>query len=398
MNAPTTEPGVRDDLESIMRDRIGQECLHVPSARFGLLLALRHWFTPGERVLIAPTNCETVLFVVLAAGLEPVMAPVSWHDGNIDVPGVDWTGLSGVITTHLYGQPDRVAELRAECDRRGLTLIDDAAHAMQTTVNGRPAGTFGKAGVFSLAKHGRSMSGGFLTVEDPAVLPELARARDELLVPGGARSQLFGTLRPVLRETIYRTGLVRPMWHALKALGIIEWTGHRCEPREQELRAAANDPADLTALDYWLRIDLDDWRMRQGPLLRRYHRSRFRVIDRERERRLAGVELLRTLPWAAQGIRETPSQPLLRVPLLVEDRDEIVTRLEQRGVVPGFIYDPPLDDYLKLVPAGPTPEIARWWTRHVLPVDPLRASQMAKLLTELKARPASHPPTAPRHP
>lgn len=407
-----------------MAARLGRDCLHVPSARFGLLLALRHWFGRGERVLIAPTNCETVLFVVLAAGLEPVMAPVSWRDGNIAVPEIDWTGLSGVITTHLYGQPDRVAELRAECDRRGVILIDDAAHAFQTTVQDRPAGTFGTAGVISLAKHGRSMSGGFVTAEDPAALRELTRLRDTLLVPGGLRQELLGVLRPVLRETIYRTGLVRPMWHALKALRLVRWTGHRLPPREGELRtalkraaenltdptadpavdlsvhpsvdAAAWTAADVADLDYWLRIDLDDWRTRQGALLRGYHRSRLRVVDRERDRRIAGVAVLRTLPSAAQAVREEPARPLLRVPLLVEDRDKVVAALERQGVVPGFIYDPPLDDYLGLVPAGPTPEIARWWTGHVLPVDPLRAHKMAELVTRLGVRPAHHPFTSPQ--
>ncbi|WP_449063682.1 DegT/DnrJ/EryC1/StrS family aminotransferase [Planomonospora algeriensis] len=286
-----------------MSERVGAACLHVPSARFGLYLALRHWFGAGDRVLIAPTNCETVLFIALAAGVRPVMAPVSPDDGNIDPDLVDWTGLAGVLTTHLYGQPDRVVRLRAECDRRSLVLIDDAAHAMLTTVDGRPAGTFGAAGVFSLAKHGRAMSGGFLTVEDPGELPALARLRDGLLLDGGPRAQILGALRPMLRETVYRTGLVRPMWRTLKALGVIEWTGHRCAPREEELVAAlkamesSTAPAGLDGLGHWLRIDLDDWRMRQGGLLRAYQRSRFRVVDRERERRLAGVELLRGLPW-----------------------------------------------------------------------------------------------------
>ena len=85
-------------LEALMGERLGQACLHVPSARFGLLLALRHWFRPGDRVLIAPTNCETVLFAALAAGLTPVMAPVSARDGNIDAGRVDWTGLAGVLS------------------------------------------------------------------------------------------------------------------------------------------------------------------------------------------------------------------------------------------------------------------------------------------------------------
>lgn len=374
------------DLESAMGERLGQGCLHVPSARFGLLLALRHWFGPGDRVLIAPTNCETVLFIALAAGLTPVMAPVSPRDGNIDVPRVDWTGLAGVITTHLYGQPDDVTALRAACDRRGLVLVDDAAHAFQTVAGGRPAGLSGQAGVFSLAKHGRAMSGGFLTAADPGTLPSLAAAREELLLPGGAG--LGAVLRPVLRETIYRTGLVRPVWHALKRLGLVTWTGHRYPTTVEELTKASGD---LTAMDPWLRIDLDDWRARAGTALLRFQRSRLKVVDRERDRRLAGVETLRATPWAARGVRESPVQPLLRVPLLVENRDEAVTALEGQGVVPGFIYDPPLADYLPLIPPGPAPEIARWWTSHVLPADPLDADRMVRLLERLGVRPLGHP-------
>ncbi|MBT2227271.1 DegT/DnrJ/EryC1/StrS family aminotransferase [Nonomuraea sp. NEAU-A123] len=372
-------------LEDLMRHRIGQDCLHVPSARFGLLLALRHWFDPGDRVLIAPTNCETVLFIALAAGLEPVMAPVSWRDGNIDAPRVNWSGLSGVITTHLYGQPDQMTDLMTQCERRGLVLIDDAAHAFLTMVGGRAAGTFGQAGVFSLAKHGRAMSGGFLTTPNPGALAALAEAREALLLPGEPRDQAEAVLQPMLRETLYRTGMVRLMWHASRRLGIVKWTGHRLSPREDALRAVRGD---VTAMDPWLGIDLDGWRMRPGPALARYQRSRLRVIDRERERRLAGVEALRRTPWVAAGVREAPIRPLLRVPLMVEKRDEIVAGLERLGVVPGFIYDPPLDDYLPMIPQGPTPEIARWWTSHVLPVDPLDAPRMVRLLTQLGARPA----------
>ncbi|MEU7852563.1 DegT/DnrJ/EryC1/StrS family aminotransferase [Nonomuraea sp. NPDC049141] len=373
-------------LEDLMRHRIGQDCLHVPSARFGLLLALRHWFDPGDRVLIAPTTSETVLFIALAAGLEPVMAPVSWRDGNIDAPRVNWSGLSGVITTHLYGQPDQMTELMKQCERRGLVLIDNAAHAFQTMVGGRPAGTFGQAGVFSLAKHGRAMSGGFLTTPNAGALAALTEAREALLLPGEPRDQAEAVLQPMLRETLHRTGMVRLMWHASRRLGIVKWAGHRPLPHEDTLRAVMGD---LTAMDPWLGIDHDGWRMRPGPALCRYQRARLRVIDRERERRLAGVEALRRTPWVAVGVREAPIRPLLRVPLMVERRDEIVAKLERLGVVPGFVYDPPLDDYMPRIRQGPTPEVAHWWTSHVLPVDPLDAPRMVRLLTRLGARPAN---------
>ena len=78
----------------------------------------------------APLDDDVILFVVLAAGLRPVMAPVSANSGAIDpaaVPDATWSSLCGVLTTNLYGLPDRVAELRARCDRLGIPLIEDAA-------------------------------------------------------------------------------------------------------------------------------------------------------------------------------------------------------------------------------------------------------------------------------
>ena len=58
------------------------------------------------------------------------MAPVSANSGTIDpaaVPDATWSSLCGVLTTNLYRLPDRVAELRARCDRLGIPLIEDAA-------------------------------------------------------------------------------------------------------------------------------------------------------------------------------------------------------------------------------------------------------------------------------
>ena len=74
---------------------------------------------PGATASCCPLDDDVILFVVLAAGLRPVMAPVSANSGTIDpaaVPDATWSSLCGVLTTNLYGLPDRVAELRARCD------------------------------------------------------------------------------------------------------------------------------------------------------------------------------------------------------------------------------------------------------------------------------------------
>jgi hypothetical protein len=77
-------------------------------------------------------------------------------------------------------------------------------------------------------------------------------------------------------------------------------------------------------------------------------------------------------------VAEGPPRALFRVPLLVEGRDALVAELRRRGTYLDYIYDPPLDDYATAAFAvpSPQPDAARWWARHVLPVDPLNARQV----------------------
>src|SRR5207249_9095197 len=77
---------IEKEIEARFREMTGRECLFVPSGRVALWLALRCWLRPGDRLLMSPVTDDVVFFTVLAAGLRPVMAPVSACDGNID-PG-----------------------------------------------------------------------------------------------------------------------------------------------------------------------------------------------------------------------------------------------------------------------------------------------------------------------
>jgi hypothetical protein len=43
------------------------------------------------------------------------------------VADATWSSQGGVLTTNLYGLPDREAGLRARCDRLGIPLTEDAA-------------------------------------------------------------------------------------------------------------------------------------------------------------------------------------------------------------------------------------------------------------------------------
>ncbi|MFG1686888.1 DegT/DnrJ/EryC1/StrS family aminotransferase [Nonomuraea sp. NPDC049269] len=375
-----TEPAATEPVVKRIAERTGRHCLLLPSNRLGLYLALRHWCTPGQRLLMSPISADEILFLVLAAGLRPVIAPLSRRDGNIDASRVNLGQVDAVLTTNLYGLPDAVSAFT------GKILIEDVAHAMETTVDGRPLGTFGQAGVFSLSKHPGAGSGGVLAVERVEDLRALVQARDALLEPGAFRAELLAVASSMARQAALRLDLVRPALRLSRLLGMEESReGYRIPLRPDELEAAMKQVPSLPPFDPWVRADLHDYRARRGALARWYQSRRLAKVPGERARRLAGVRMLAELPSVAAGVRDHLDQPLFRVPLLVRDRDAAIAALERRGVVTGYLYDPPYDDYAAaFTDPSPDPAPARWWARHALPVDPVYAARSLPILRELR--------------
>ncbi|MGV9288693.1 DegT/DnrJ/EryC1/StrS family aminotransferase [Streptomyces sp. NPDC003719] len=381
-----------------MRGRLGRECVYVPSCRLGLYAALRHWCPPGGRVLMSPVNDDVIFFVVLAAGLRPVQAPLNPLDASIDVDAVPaevWGSLSAVLTTNLYGNPDPAPRLRERCDALGIPLFEDAAHAIGSEVGGRPVGTWGDASVFSLSKHVGAKAGGILAVADPGLREALEKSCDDLLLPGRATAEAAYAVRPYAEAAVRGLRLRRAAWATLRLLGRTEREGIRMPLRPGQLARAVAAAPDLEAHDPWVRVDMHDYRLRSGRFrLGRVRRGLDR-LDEVLEGCRAGTELLLSTRWAhpAGGRRPAVTQPLFRVPLLVADRDAAIAALARRGIVVGYLYDPPLDDYAgaEFTDLSPSPEGARWFARHALPVDPLRARTVVRALEESGARPAEAP-------
>jgi hypothetical protein len=262
--------------EALMRRRLGRECLYVPSCRLGLYLALRHWCPAGGRVLMSPVNDDVIFFVVLAAGLRPVQAPLNPLDGSIDLAGLpedEWRGLSAVLTTNLYGNPDRAPELRARCDALGIPLIEDAAHAIGSSVGGRPVGTFGDAAVFSLSKHVGAKTGGFLAIADPGLRTELEAARDALLEPSRPGADIAYALRPYLEAGVRGLRLVRAARATMRLLGMEEREEIRMPLRADELKRALGGAPGLGGFNSWVRVDMHAYRLSPG-------RTRLRRTER----------------------------------------------------------------------------------------------------------------------
>ena len=114
------------------------------------LLALR--LEPGDEVITTPlTFCATVN-AILHAGAVPVLADVDPATMNIDPEAIEAAvteRTKAVLPVHFAGRPCDMEAIMALADRHGLQVVEDCAHAIETTIHGRHAGTFGDFGCFS---------------------------------------------------------------------------------------------------------------------------------------------------------------------------------------------------------------------------------------------------------
>ena len=135
---------------------------------------------PGSEVITSSmTFCATANAIV-HAGYEPVFADCDPLTLNIDVADVRrklTPRTRAILPVHFAGRPCDVAALGALAREHGLAVIEDAAHALEATVDGRHCGTFGDFGAFSfyVTKSVTTADGGLLVARDPGVADRLRR-------------------------------------------------------------------------------------------------------------------------------------------------------------------------------------------------------------------------------
>lgn len=107
---------------------------------------------PGDEVITsALTFCATVN-AVIHSGATPVLADVDPVTMNIDLGDLEarlTPRTRAIVPVHFAGRPCEMDPLMALARERGLVVIEDCAHAIETEYHGRKAGTFGALGCFS---------------------------------------------------------------------------------------------------------------------------------------------------------------------------------------------------------------------------------------------------------
>jgi dTDP-4-amino-4,6-dideoxygalactose transaminase len=106
-----------------------------------------------DEVVVPSLTFVASVNAIAYTGATPVFADISGLEtpwpGVADVEAAITPRTRAIMTVAYGGHPGEIAELHELAVERGLTLLEDAAHAIGMRHEGRHVGTFGAAGAFS---------------------------------------------------------------------------------------------------------------------------------------------------------------------------------------------------------------------------------------------------------
>ncbi len=186
-------PATREAEQLLVELHDGARTLLTTSCTHALeLAALLTEPEPGAEVIVPAYTFVSSAAAFLLHGLTPVFVDVRDDTLNLDVDAVEAAitpRTRAICAVHYAGvgaDPDRLEALAA---RHGLILVEDNAHGLGGTWDGRRLGTFGAASTLSFheTKNITCGEGGALVVNDAALVERAEILREK----GTDRARFF---------------------------------------------------------------------------------------------------------------------------------------------------------------------------------------------------------------
>jgi dTDP-4-amino-4,6-dideoxygalactose transaminase len=161
----------------------GAEAIAVNSATAGLHLALEAiGIQPGDEVITTPYTFTATAEVIRYLGAEPVFADIDPATMNIDPKGIEKVigdrsgargkGIKAIIPVHFAGLATDMEAVLEIARQHGLKVVEDAAHALPSSHNGRLIGSLESAATvysFYATKTITTGEGGMVVTRDPEI-------------------------------------------------------------------------------------------------------------------------------------------------------------------------------------------------------------------------------------
>lgn len=164
------------DFENLWASTYGfKNAISVNSWTTGLQVAVGAvGIEPGDEVICPSYTMSASATAVLFYGGIPIFADLDQNRYTLDPLSVEHCitpRTKAIMVVHLFGYPADMDAIMAIAKKHGLKVIEDAAQAPGVFYKGRPVGTIGEVGGFSLNfhKHIHTGEGGLLVTNNDEI-------------------------------------------------------------------------------------------------------------------------------------------------------------------------------------------------------------------------------------
>ncbi len=170
------------EFEHGVADLVGtRHAIAVSSGTAGLHLGVRALdIGPGDEVVTTPFSFVASSNCALYEGATPVFADIEEETLGLDPVRAERAmgpKTRAILPVDVFGKPCRLAELARLADRAGVPLLEDSCEALGSRLDGRPAGSWGRIGVFAFYPNKQITTGeGGMVVTDDDELAAVMRS------------------------------------------------------------------------------------------------------------------------------------------------------------------------------------------------------------------------------
>ena len=311
-----------EKLRQALVKRYGGEAVLYQKGRAALAAAVRLATNgQGGKVAISGLTCYSVVQAVEAADCTPVFVDIRESDLQFGAKELEaaikkHADIKAVVVQNMLGIPADIAAIQKLADKTGIVIIEDLAHSAGAQyADGREVGTVGDITMLSFGRDKAidSVNGGALVVRNhknplafPVIMPSSSWQFRDHIYP----------LIAWLTRVLYPVKLGRYVMGASIKAGLV-------------VRSADGEVDETLCLPHW-----------QAKLAHEQVTSLTTAAVRRRQKAQEYQALVKHL--LPSGMGQAGEAPV-RVPLVVDNRDEVVSHLGTRGVqVNDIWYDVPV--------------------------------------------------------
>jgi len=291
------------------------------TAQVFILKALSQIADPSKDEVVIPAyTCFSVAAAIARSGLKIRLVDIDplTMDYNYErLFSLNFTRVLAVIACNLFGILSNWEKLWSIAKEKNIFLIDDAAQSMGTLFKGRPSGTLGDVGFYSLnrGKNLSTYSGGILLTDDDEIA---ARIQED--IQNLNRPNFSSEIAALIKMTLY-SWFLRPKLYWLPSM--IPFLG-----------------LGKTVFDETFSLGhLTCFQKCAGAILWN-NLENLNTARAKNSQRLA-EELLKLGRFEIPGYNEAFCPTYLRLPLLAQNRvwhERAIAALRQQGVVGSTMY------------------------------------------------------------